>query len=317
MKTKITLTLAALLALLAIAPAGASAKVNVRVGIGDQQAAMLDSPLFQAAKFQRVRYFVAWNVMDNTRERNAARDYILKARSYGIDVLLHISSHDLRIKRAQLPTVARFRSKVRRLVPYFRELGVREFGAWNEANHASQPTWRSPTRAADFYVEMYRAVKPRCSFCTVVGLDVLDQVGVERYMRSFYRHLSPTYRQRLTKVGIHNYGDVNRQRTTFTRAIISQARDFNRRTKFWFTETGGLVKFGRSWPCNEQRAANRLRNMFALARQYRTSGVERLYIYNWTGPGCDARFDAGLIAPDGTPRAGYRYLRQALPNYLR
>ena len=105
-------------------------------------------------------------------------------------MLLHISSHDLRIKRAAADGRA-LPLEVRRLVPYFRGLGVREFGAWNEANHASQPTWRSPTRAADFYVETYRAVKPNCSFCTVVGLDVLDQVGVERYMRSFYRHLSP------------------------------------------------------------------------------------------------------------------------------
>ncbi len=317
MNKTIPLTLAALLAVLVLAPSSASAKTNVRVGIGDQQASIFDSPLFQVAKFKRVRYFVPWNVMDEPEQRDAARDYILRARAHGLQVLLHLSSHDLRIKRAQLPTVARYRSKINRLVPYFRQLGVREFGAWNEANHASQPTWRSPTRAADFYVELYRAVKPRCSFCTVVGLDVLDQTGVERYMRSFYRHLSPLYRQRLRVVGIHNYGDVNRKRTTFTRSIINQAREFNSTTKFWFTETGGLVKFGRSWPCNEERAANRLRHMFSLARQFQPKGVQRLYIYNWTGPGCDARFDAGLIDPDGVPRAGYRYLRDALPNYLR
>ena len=33
--------------------------------------------------------------------------------------------------------------------------------------------------------------------------------------------------------------------------------------------------------------------------------------------GGDARFDAGLIAPDGTPRAGYRYLQRALGSYER
>jgi hypothetical protein len=317
MTKKITLTLALSLAVAVVAPAGASAKTNVRVGIGDQQVSMFDSPLFKAAKFKRVRYFVPWNVMDNEQQLAAARAYVVKARSEGMQVLLHLSSHDLRIKKAQLPTVARYRSKIRRLVPYFRELGVREFGAWNEVNHASQPTYRSPTRAGDFFVEMYREVKRRCATCTVVGLDVLDQPGVERYMRSFYRSLSATYRRRATVVGIHNYGDVNRRRTTYTRNIIRQARAFNRRSKFWFTETGGLVKFGRSWPCSQQRAANRLRNMFSLARTYRRSGVQRLYVYNWTGPGCEARFDAGLVNGDGTPRAGYRYLRKALPNYLR
>ena len=45
--------------------------------------------------------------------------------------------------------------------------------------------------------------------------------------------------------------------------------------------------------------------------------MQRLYVYNWTGAGCGARFDAGLTNPDGTPRAGYRYLRRALQNYLR
>jgi hypothetical protein len=57
--------------------------------------------------------------------------------------------------------------------------------------------------------------------------------------------------------------------------------------------------------------------MFHLARLYRTSGIARLYIYNWTGAGCDARFDAGLASPHGAPRAAYRYLRKALPGYLR
>jgi hypothetical protein len=315
----LTALLAAAAAVLALAlvPATAGAKVNIRVGIGDQQASMFDQPLFQARKFKRVRYFVPWDIMRDEDERLEARRYVQRARQDGFSVLLHISSNDLRIKRAKLPSVREFRTQIRRIVPYFRNLGVREFGAWNEVNHASQPTYRSATRAADFFVETYRAVKPRCSFCAVVALDVLDQAGVERYMRSWYRHLSSTYRRRATVVGIHNYGDVNRKRTTFTRNIIRQSRAFNRRTRFWFTETGGLVKFGRNFPCSQSRAASRLKNMFSLARRYRTSGVERLYIYNWSGPGCDARFDAGLVNPDGTPRPGYDYLRNAMSNYLR
>jgi hypothetical protein len=194
---------------------------------------------------------------------------------------------------------------------------VREFGTWDEANHASQPTFDSPSHAALFFREMYRAVKGRCRSCGVVALDVLDQVGVERYMDRFYRRLSPTFRRRATVVGIHNYGDVNRLRTTFTRNIIRQAHRFNRQTRFWLTETGGIVKFGRSFPCSTTRAASRLSWMFHIARLYRTSGIERLYVYNWTGAGCDARFDAGLTSPNGTPRAGYDKLRKALPDYLR
>jgi len=315
----VTLTLTGLLAVLALIPATASAKTNVRVGIGDQNVSMFDQPLFQARKFKRVRYFVRWDVEQHAADLAAATAYVRRARQDNIQVLLHISSNDLRIKKAKLPSVAQYRREIKKIVSTFRPLGVRDFGAWNEVNHASQPTYKSPTRAADFFVEAYRAIKPRCSFCNVVALDVLDQAGVERYMRSFYRHLSSTYRQRARVVGIHNYGDVNRQRTTFTRNIIRQSRSFNKRSRFWFTETGGLVKFGRSFPCSKERARNRLRNMFSLARTYQSSGVERLYVYNWLGPstGCDARFDAGLVNFDGTARPGYTYLKSVLPNFLR
>jgi hypothetical protein len=305
------------LAVLAVVPAAASARTNIRVGIGDQQVAMFDNAAFQRAQLKRTRYFIPWNAMDDAGQRLAARAYVQRARRSGITVFLHVSSDDLRIKKAKLPSVTQYRSKVGRLVRYFRALGVREFGTWNEANHASQPTYRSPRRAAEYFREMYRLVKGRCSSCVVVALDVLDQTGVERYMRTWYRSLSATYRRRATVVGLHNYGDVNRNRTTFTRSIIRQSRKFNRRTTFWFTETGGIVNFGRNFPCNETRAANRLKNMFSLARRYRTSGVRRIYVYNWTGAGCGARFDAGLTNPDGSPRRGYTYLRSALRNFLR
>lgn len=312
------LLLAGLAMGLALIPAGhADARVPIRVGIGDQQVSIFDQPLFQRAKFKRVRYFIPWNVMSNPGQLAAADAYVKRAREAGMSVFLHVSSDDLRIKKAKLPSVDAYRAQMRRFVPHFRELGVREFGTWNEANHASQPTYRSPTRAASFFKVMYREVKDRCSSCAVVALDVLDQHGVDRYMRSFYRALSSTYRHRATLVGIHNYGDVNRRRTTYTRLMIRQARHYNSHTKFWFTETGGIVKFGRSWPCSTTRAKNRLSNMFSLAKRYRSSGVQRLYVYNFTGAGCDARFDAGLTNPDGTARPGYTYLRTKLRDYLR
>lgn len=316
--TNATPIAAVLLATLAGAGADeAGARIPIRVGLGDQHVAMFDHPGFQRARFAHVRYVVPWNVMDDSAQRLTARAYVLRARAAHIQVLLHLSTDDSRIKKAHLPSVSAFRSKAARLVRYFHGLGVHEFGTWNEANHASQPTYRSPTRAADFFRETYRLVKGRCGSCAVVALDVLDQTGVERYMRSFYRHLSPTYRRRATLVGIHNYGDVNRRRTTFTRAMISQAHRYNRGTRFWVTETGGIVKFGRSFPCSVTRAAARLTTMFSIARRYRRSGIQRLYVYNWTGAGCDARFDAGLTNPDGSLRPGYTVLRDALPNYLR
>jgi hypothetical protein len=311
-----TLLLTLLTAAVAL-PATASARIPIRVGISDQQVGMFDNPAFQRAKFERVRYVVPWNVMDDAGQRAVARAYVLRARASGQQVFLHLSTDDYRIKKAKLPSVARYRAALRRLVPYFRALGVREFGTWDEANHASQPTYDSPSHAALFFVEMYRAVKGRCRSCAVVALDVLDQTGVERYMQGFYRRLSPTYRKRATVVGLHNYGDVNRRRSTYTRSMIQQAHKYNRSTKFWLTETGGIVTFGRSFPYSPARAKNRLSTMFSIANRYRRSGIQRIYVYQWTGSDRSARFDAGLTNPDGSVRPSYTYLRSKLPGYER
>jgi hypothetical protein len=313
---RLVVPIASLLACVCAA-APASARIPIRVGIGDQQVSMFDNPAFQRADFERVRYLVPWNVMNNVEQRLVARAYVKRARSEGLQVLLHVSTDDYAIKRGHLPSVSEYHDNITRLVRYFRALGVRDFGVWDEANHASQPTYDSPSHAALYFVQMYRAVKGRCSSCGVIALDVLDQGGVERYMRSFYRRLSATYRRRATVVGIHNYGDVNRRRTTFTRAIIQEAHHYNSHTRFWLTETGGIVKFGANFPFSPLRAAHRLSEMFSIANRYRRSGIERVYVYQWTGAQRVDRFDAGLTNPDGSVRPGYAYLRKKLPGYER
>ena len=106
-------------------------------------------------------------------------------------------------------------------------------------------------------------------------------------------------------------------RTTFTSSIIRQSHKYNRSTNFWFTETGGIVKFGRSFPCSTSRAASRLKNMFKLARTYHSSGVERAYVYNWTGRGLRRALRRGPHHPSGATRPAYTVLRQQLPNFLR
>src|SRR6185503_13047437 len=144
-------TLALTLALLTVAPATAPARSPIRVAIGDQNVSMFDHPDFQRAKFKRVRFIVPWNVMDDAVLRENARAYVERARAAGISVLIHLSTDDYRIKRARLPSVATYRRQAGRIVTFFRGLGVTEFGAWNEVNHASQPTYKSPTRAAQFF----------------------------------------------------------------------------------------------------------------------------------------------------------------------
>jgi hypothetical protein len=191
------LAVAALLALTLLpAPAGAAKKYNVRVGIGDQNAAMFDHPGFKKAKIKRVRFFIRWDAMTMKKsyERDRARAYVLAAKAHGKSVFLHLSSNDLRRKKAKLPSKKRYKRAVVKLVRTFRKLGVREFGSRNEANHDSQATWRSPARAAWEFKIVRAAVRKSCKSCTVLGLDVLDQRGSARYVSRFFRALG-TYRR--------------------------------------------------------------------------------------------------------------------------
>jgi hypothetical protein len=308
-KTTFLVVLVALLAL----PATATASKRIRVGLGDQQASMFEHPAFEALRIKRVRYFIRWDAMRHPDELAAAERYVRAARAKGATVLMHISSDNLTRKKARLPKLATYRSRVTALIRHFRRLGVREWGARNEANHDSQATWRSPRRAA----QEFRIVRRACPGCTIVALDVLDQAGVERYIRRFYQALG-SYRRYARIVGIHNYSDVNRRRTRGTRAIIRTVRRHgNGRTRFWLTETGGVVKLGRSWPYSRTRAAARLTYLFSTLRGSLRRDIDRVYVYNWTGAERTARFDAGITNPDGSTRPGYTVLRQQLSRFAR
>ena len=323
MRTKLTLPLLSLLAVLVLLPASpAAARSSIRVGLADQSPAMFASPYFQQLKIKRTRYFVPADIMRNPAELVRATEFVTSARAAGVQTFIHVSTADLREKRGAVVSTTRYRSDVKKLVRHFRALGVRDFGAWNEVNHKTQETWNRIGNAVSYFKSMYREVKRRCRGCSVVGLDMLDQAGSDRYMRSFYARLSSTWRKRLTIVGIHNYSDVNRNRSRGTKKIIDTARRYNKRTKFWFTETGALASFQSNFRYSESRQASRMRNMFTFASRYKRLGVQRVYSYNFFGienGGCGSRcrFDAGLVDADGTPRPVFSVFKKKLASYSR
>jgi hypothetical protein len=306
--TKLTL-LTIVVSLLVAAPAGAA--YNVRVGIGDQSDDIFTHPDFKRLKIKRVRYFIPWNAFGRPDEMGKAEAYVRAAKAARVSVFMHISSENLVRRKAKLPSKTRYRREVTRLVKHFRKLGIREWGSRNEANHDSQATWRSPSRAA----YEFKVVRRACKRCTVVGLDLLDQRGVARYIKRYFRALG-SYRRYVRTVGIHNYADVNRRRTTGTRTIIRTVRRYNKRAKFWLTETGGLVRLSTSWPYSTRRAASRLSYMFRVTKRYRRY-ISRLYIFCWTGSPRGSRFDAGLFNPDGSRRPGYRVVARNIKRFKR
>ena len=315
------LALSAAAALLVAAPA--AARSPIVVGLADQSPEMFAAPEFRALNIKRTRYFVPADVMQDATERAKAKAFVEAARAAGVSTLLHISTSDLRSKRGPVVSTTAYRRNVGRLVVYFRKLGVKDFGAWNEVNHKTQETWNRVGNTVSYFKSMYAAVHGRCPTCSIVGLDLLDQVGVEKYVASFYKRLTPMWRARVKVVGIHDYSDVNRGRSTGTAKIIRSVRTYNKRTKFWFTETGALASFGTAFPYSESRQAARIRNMFTYATRYRPQGVERIYSYNWfgiengTSCGSRCRFDAGLVDPDGTPRPVYAVFKSKLASFSR
>ena len=314
------------LALLAV-PASASA-VNIRVGIGDQSPAMFANKDYNDLDLQITRYFIEWNAASQPEELKKADAFVTAATARGVRVLMHISTDNINVGTPRLPSPTAYRRSVGQLIARYKPRGVTEWGVWNEANHKTQPTahkTRGPGRAARFFGEMRKL----CTGCTIVALDVLDQAGVEDYIARFYKAAGANA-SRARIVGIHNYSEVNRKLTERrkpsesvkrypgTKRIIAAARKANKRAKFWYTETGGLTKFGSGFECDDARAADRTQYMFTLAKRF-DRYIDRLYTYNWTGiADCDeARFDAGLINADGTARPAFAVFKRNLANFQR
>jgi hypothetical protein len=272
------------------APATAPRKL---VGIGDQNAAFFDAPLFRRLEIEHARRVVPWDAMRIRSERTLMDDWLAGARRAGVEPLITFGAS--RRDPDALPSVAAFRrafQAFRRRYPQ-----VKAYAPWNEANHRSQPTAGRPERAAAYY----RVVRDGCRGCAVLAADVLDQEGFTGYLRRFQRALGS--RPRLW--GLHNYSDTNRFRTSGTRDMLRAVDG-----EVWLTETGGIAQFGRSFPYDLERQARATAYTFRLLRL--SPRIRRLYIYNWTGAPRDARFDAGLTNPDGSPRPAYRTLARNL-----
>lgn len=310
---RFALALLSTLLFVALAPSAAQAKTKVAVGLGDQAAHMFADKNFKALKIKKVRYFLRWDAKRVRYARVGADQYVREARKAGARVFMHISTNDYRKRKGKLPSVRQYKKFVGWIVKRYRKRGVREFGVWNEANHYTQPTYKNPKRVGQYF----KAMRKMCRGCTIVALDVLDQPGVESYIRRFYRSLGAADRRRAGLVGIHNYGDTNRFRSSGTRDILREVRRHNRRANFWFTETGGIVNLGSSFKCSPRRASRAIKYMFRLAKRYRRD-VKRLYTYNFygTNPSCN-NFDSGLTTWDGKRRPGYKAFKRGLRSFVR
>ena len=301
------LVAAAVLAGCGLAATPERSNAAVLVGVGDQDSSMFTDPLFTQLGMKRSRYFPSWNVAFKTSDEALwLDDWLAKAQAAGVEPLIsfHVSLGSRCPQRpCKLPTVREYTRAFRAFRARWPQ--VRVISPWNEANHRSQPTFRNPKRAAQYY----NVVRKYCRGCQIIAADVIDERNMESWLRIFKRTAK---KPRIW--GLHNYRDTNPrrgQRLGGTKRLLKAVRG-----QVWLTETGGIVRFelpsgGTLFPYSESRANRATRRMFALARRYR-GRIKRLYIYHWKQPALDNRFDAGLVRKSGAARPAYRTVRRQL-----
>jgi hypothetical protein len=301
-----------LVSLLAAVPA---AEAKYKVGVGEQDSAMFSSARWQSLKLKRSRYLVPWNWTANAATRSAVTTYMSRARAARQQVLVSFTAAGgcynghrySKKKRCRAPSAAKYRASFRAFDDQFP--WVRTYSAWNEVNHVSQPTARKPKLAVRYYNVLRREARARRF--RVMAADVLDTSNMRRYLRAFLRRAKGSPRL----WGLHNYQDVNYRTSSDTRRMLSTVRG-----EVWLTETGGIVRFAgsRLRKYSPRRAAARTKYMFRLAKAYSRhragthAKITQLFVYTWFGEPRGARFDAGLVNPNGTPRKAFKVVRKGV-----
>ena len=299
-----------------------SGQAAYKTGISDQVASIFQSPNFKPLKTTTARYITPWDVANlpaSDANRVNLDAWIAGARSAGQDPLIAFEHSHTKGREKSAPSASQFRAA---LVKFLRtHKSVRSISPWNEVNRCnrtiagqgtslvvgqprklcSQKT--GPKLAAGYY----KAARSACASvkrnCRIVALDILDQNNVTsavRYVRSFIRFARP-----FPKIwGIHNYSDTNRFSTKRTRALLNATR----RGEVWLTETGGIVRFGKSFPFSTSRAAKALGCMFTIAKSNKR--IKRLYIYNYGAADAGGSFDSGLVNADDSRRPGWTVVQK-------
>ena len=295
MRRVIPLVLLFLLA--AAAPAAARAPL---VGIGDQNPSMFSDKAFRALGVRYSRLALAWDWYKDPYTLARTDQWMAAARAAGVRPLIAFNRNWRRGGERFMPSRSAYLKSFRTFRKRYPE--VRDFSAWNEANHPSQPTFKHPRVAARYY----NAMRAACPRCTIVAADVLDSRLMIPWIREFKRY---AHRPRIW--GIHNYKDANDGGATHTRALLRAVRG-----QVWLTETGGILRLkphpgsagdGRRHTPAHQAAA--VRRVLRIARSNRR--IARVYFYEWRANPKN-RWDSAFLDARGKLRPAYRALKRTL-----
>jgi hypothetical protein len=302
---------AALLAVAALALASAAASnghprgPSYITGISDSRSEMFANPLWQQLHTKISRLVIPYDVAVRPFDLQQATVWIRDAEARHQKIL--VAFYHSEYTKMRLPSVAVYKRDVARFVKLFPR--IREYQAWDEANRGTvsdgSASFVSPSATLD--AQYYQALKRDCIPCTVVGLDVLDNLDIYptiAYIEAFKREIGRLRTVMPYVWGLHDYSDLNHFESWRTRDL---ARDLG--GEVWLTETGGVVKFSGDAALDNvhgsglRHAARVLKYMFGVADS--EPRIRRLYIYNWVGGTPSTRFDAGLTNARYKPRSGY------------
>jgi hypothetical protein len=300
-----TLVAAALLTVPATAAAAPS------VGISEQDTAMFAHKRFKALKVRHGRVVVGWDVLRNPGEKAYLDAWLAGAKRARVRPLVSFNHSLVPGQESKLPSVAAFRREVKAFRKAYPQ--VKDFVTWNEGNHISQPTFKKPARAAQYFDVLASA----CRRCRIAAADVLDD---KKNMGSWLRKFSRKAKHKPKIWGLHNYVDANAFKSAGTKRMLRAVRG-----KIWFTETGGLVKrYQRKRPGVRARwvrhslkhAGKATKYVFKLAAL--SSRVDRVYFYHFMpSPRKGATWDSALIDKNGRPRPSYRVVSSYVKKHRR
>jgi hypothetical protein len=290
----------ALLLPLVAAPAGAQARP--RVGIGDQNYLMFQDARFQKLHVELTRLALSWDWYRNNPSYLTFLDHwVAAAREAKVRPLIAFT-------RNWRKNGARYRVPRTLLRKSFKEFrkrypDIKDFSAWNEANHTTQPTAKSPRLAARYY----KTLKAACPECTIVAADVLDTNDAPAWIKRFKQ-----YAPKARLWGVHSYKDPNNGTTWHTRELLKLVKG-----QVWLTETGGIKRLKPAPGSRGNGRFNTLRGqakavkrVYGLAKLY-PRRIKRIYFYQWQQDP-KARWDSAFVDRKGHVRPALAALRAGM-----
>lgn len=290
--------LIALLLPLVAAPPRAEAKKPM-VGIGDQNFLMFQDKRFQKLDLELTRLALPWDWYRNPSYVTFLDNWVYNANQAHVRPLIAFTRNwrkngdRYRVPRGLL---RKSFQKVRARYPE-----ITDFSAWNEANHTTQPTWKTPRLAARYY----KTLKAECPRkCKIVAADVVDTGNAAAWIQQFKR-----FAPRARLWGIHSYKDPNDGTTWHIRQLLRLVKG-----EVWLTETGGIKRLkpapgsrgnGRFNTLSGQAKA--VKRVYALAKMY-PRRIKRIYFYQWQQDP-RARWDSAFLDRRGRVRPALRALR--------